>query len=355
MNARPATNPSREYFAADRATATTAMRSLTRACVATAVGAQSSTIYAADFIRQRWPSDRDALALVQRAAVSPTTIATGAYVSPISAALLPALVPLSAAADLLSRALRLDFDGSSVIALPELTAPAAGFVTQGAPIPVVAGVSSGAVTLVPRKFAVITTLTAEMLRDPNVEALVRTVLVEAMGAQLDTVLFDDTAADSTRPAGLLENIAATPANAGSGTEAMIADVSSLIGSVAGVGGKGIVLIAATPQWIALSLRSPKELRWPVLPSNTLTSGTVIAVATSALVSAFSPVPTIEASKESVLHMETDTVAQIVGSGGTATPVRSLFQTDTIGLKLRLPCAWALRSASGLAWTESVNW
>ena len=93
------------------------------------------------------------------------------------------------------------------------------------------------------------------------------------------------------------------------------------------------------------------------PSNSLADGVVICIATNALVSAFGTVPTIEASKEAVVHM--DTAAGAVSTAGApnvvAAPVRSLFQTDCISLKLRLPCAWTLRTASGLAWTQSVNW
>jgi hypothetical protein len=46
----------------------------------------------------------------------------------------------------------------------------------------------------------------------------------------------------------------------------------------------------------------------------------------------------------------------VTSGGTvATPVGSMFQTDSVALKLRWPISWALRTSNAVAWIANVNW
>jgi len=48
--------------------------------------------------------------------------------------------------------------------------------------------------------------------------------------------------------------------------------------------------------------------------------------------------------------------EIVTAGGTpGTSVGSLYQTDEVGLRLRWPISWALRSSNGLAWLTNVNW
>jgi hypothetical protein len=36
-------------------------------------------------------------------------------------------------------------------------------------------------------------------------------------------------------------------------------------------------------------------------------------------------------------------------------MRSLFQTDAIGVRMQLEVSWALRNAGGLSWLQGVNW
>jgi hypothetical protein len=56
--------------------------------------------------------------------------------------------------------------------------------------------------------AVITSLSGEMLRGSNSEAIVRQVLLDNVGPALDAAMFSDTAAvTEERPAGLLNGIA----------------------------------------------------------------------------------------------------------------------------------------------------
>jgi hypothetical protein len=63
---------------------------------------------------------------------------------------------------------------------------------------------------------------------------------------------------------------------------------------------------------------------------------------------------ILASRQSVLHMETAPLP-IVDGGTPTAPVRSLYQTDSIGLKLRVELAWGLRANGAIAWTQGVTW
>jgi hypothetical protein len=103
------------------------------------------------------------------------------------------------------------------------------------------------------------------------------------------------------------------------------------------------------------LRLPASVEWPILTSASLAARTVIAVAAAAIVSATDGAPQIDARSETALHLA-DPAAEIVTAGGSrATPVGSVFQTDSIALRMRLPIAWALRDARGLAWMSNVNW
>jgi hypothetical protein len=142
--------PIRPDVNASRAAAVT---SLTRAAIATA------TRHLANFggPGKSWPNDRD-VELILRAPSSPATTVSNAALAHISTAFLAALVPVSAAAALISRSLQLSFDGAAAISVPTLTMPLADFVGQGKPIPVAQGTSSSGVVLEPHKLAVITAL-----------------------------------------------------------------------------------------------------------------------------------------------------------------------------------------------------
>jgi hypothetical protein len=299
---------------------------------------------------KRWREDRQ-LDTVLRAVVSPATIASTPALAQTTVAFLATLVPVSAGADLLNRALGLSFDGAAQISVPAIAVPSSDFVAEGAPIPVQQAATSLGPILVPHKVAVITSLTGEMMRGSNAEALVRIVLMESTGPAIDKVLFSANAAAADRPAGILNGIAPlTPAGAGEKAGAWVDDLQTLATAVAPVAGNGaIALIAAPAQAVAIALRTPREIDWPFLTSASLPAKTVIAVALNALVSAVEGAPQIDAASEAVVQEET-------APGGLLTgPTRSYYQTDSVGLRLRWPISWALRDARGVAWMQNVNW
>src|SRR5262249_19088055 len=157
-------------------------------------------------------SNDAAAAYLVRAASSPATLAsTTALTRTIIADFLAALGPQSAGAQLLERGLQLSFDGNAAISLPSFVADqnSVAFVQEGAPIPVRQfAIPTPVPQLVPRKMALITSLTNEMLASSNAEAFVRDVLLRNAALGLDKFLFDSTAGDAVRPAGLRYNIAA---------------------------------------------------------------------------------------------------------------------------------------------------
>src|SRR5262249_37299486 len=199
--------------------------------------------------------------------------------------------------------------------------------------------------LKPYKLAVIAALTGEMMRHSSAEDLVRQVLIESTGPGIDKVLFSANAAIAgERPAGLLNGIAGlTPAAAGAKATAIVDDLQTLGAAVAPVAGNGnIILVASADAAVALVLRLPSSVEWPVLMSSSLAARTVIAIAANAVVSAVEGAPVIEARTEPAIHMA-DPAAPIVDIGGiSAQPVMSLFQTDSVALKLTWPISWALR-------------
>jgi hypothetical protein len=332
-----------------------AISTLVRAVIAVGLGTLDKTIPPAEYARRHW-NDRSILDLIRRAPTTPTTIASAAPLAHVAVALLEALVPQSAGADLLMRGIGLNFDNAAQINVPGVAIPTGGFVAEGAPIPVLIAPTNAGATLTPHKLMTITSLTGEMMRNSNAETLIRQVLLESVGPSVDKVIFSANAAGAG-PAGLLYGIAGlTPATGTEKAQIIIDDLQQLALAIASVAGNGeIILIASPDAAVALQLRLYKSVEWPVLTSAQLSAKTVIAVAANGVVSAVEGAPEISASSEAEFHRESNP-QDIVGSGGiVATPVGSLFQTDSVALRLRWPISWSLRASNALAWMTGVNW
>jgi hypothetical protein len=70
-------------------------------------------------------------------------------------------------------------------------------------------------------------------------------------------------------------------------------------------------------------------------------------------------PRFEVSDQATLHFEDTTPLQLVtgaqGSGVVASPSRSMFQTDSLALRMILPMNWAMRRTGVIAWITGVTW
>jgi hypothetical protein len=335
---------------------------LVRSVITAAAGKFEPGTSSRDYARRRWGDDAArSVELLARAASSPATTSTPGWADTLGHIVptyLRNLVPYSAGADLLTRALMLSFDGARTINLPMVVAPMADFVAEMAPVPVVDGTSSLQAALTPFKFAVIVVLTREMTDYSPAEALVREALLQSTGPALDRRLFDAVAAvPGLRPAGLLSGIAAlTPSTNADPTIAMQSDLEMLLAAVSVVAGNSpVVLIAAPAQGVAIGLKTFESFKYPVLVSNSLAAKTIIAIAVNAVASASGAAPEIDTTRAASLHMA-DAPLPLVDSGGiVASPIRATFQTDAIGLRLRWPLSWALRDARGVAWMQNVAW
>ena len=236
-----------------------------------------------------------------------------------------------------------------------VTSPTSGraagmWVPEGAAIPVRAP-SFSAVTLARRKLAVIAVFTRETAEGSNIEAIVRQTLSEASGLALDAAMLSAAPFDAARPAGLLFGVAALPPTPGGGQAAVAADLGKLVADlVARGGGLAPAFVAAPAQATALKLMASPKFDAPVLASVVLPSGTVVAIEASSLVSGFDGTPEFSVSKAGTLHMESAAPQHI----HAASPVRELWQTDALALKMTLAAAWAMR-ASYVAWVQNTTW
>ena len=266
----------------DREQRRRAARSFVRACCAallTAAGeAKNDPAGASGIAEKMWPRDRDT-GHVLKAAQSPATMTSASVLAAqqVLVSFVSSLAPVSAAAALVARGIKLDFSRSASILVPNIVPPVAAFIGEGAPIPVEQETVGGPI-LTPFKLAAIVTFNRELaeISAANVEALVGAALRQAVASRLDAVMFGNAAASSVAPAGILNSISATTASAVTPVgEAMVMDLAKLAGSVARTAGGEIIFICAPEQAASIALRAP-GLPYAVLSTPALTAGTVVA-------------------------------------------------------------------------------
>lgn len=331
-------------------------RTFTRAATALLIS-RARQMPLKDIINANWPRQKE---LITRAATAPATMASVAdLVGAEIADAVTVLAPSSAAATIFARGLQFRFDGAGNIILPHTTGSASNFdfIAEGAPLPVIQTDTSASIVLQPKKMGGISTWTRETFlhSTPNIETVVRTTLDADIGMAIDSKLLDAVAGSSSRPAGLLNGIAAeTESNAANPLEAMVEDVSTLIGAIAATAGNDpVLLIAAAPQAAGLRLWNRSNVNYEVLSTGGLTDGVVVALAVNAFASAGDIAPRFELANETTLHFENTTPLDIT-TAAVATTVKNLFQSDLIGLRTVFEISWGLR-AGGLSWLQSANW
>jgi hypothetical protein len=294
-----------------------------------------------------WRGDRVVDSFIAQAAQQPIMMADVPALVTAMEEFRAALVPQSAAMALFGLAESTTFGEAGMISLRALDdIPEAVWIREGAPIPVVMGLSS-LISLVPHKLATIIPLTNEMMRSSNAEVIMRQALIDNIGPALDRYLFDDQpGVPGLRPPGLLNGVQGLTGSTTAGNEGMTQDLLTLVAALAPYAGNGSIAFVASP---AMSVRMKKieagGTTYPVLVAN---QPNLIAIATRALAVAIDP-PLIDASSQAVFHEEDTNPLPIVDDAGVmASPVRSAWQTDSVGLRFRLPVSWGLR-APAVAW------
>jgi HK97 family phage major capsid protein len=304
------------------------------------------------------------LKMLLRAATSPTTLASTTTLSQnVVANLIRSMSATIAAAAVLSRCNQLDLDGIASVAFPGLNPSAsnAAFVTEAGSIPV-RQLAFGPALVSLFKFAALAVVTNEIFEHsvPSIETAVQAALQDSVGLALDAAIFSSTPASGSRPAGILVGLSAlTPSASTIPSEAMNEDLATLIGSVSSVGGNGPVLIVASPKQAAAAKLKQVNDNYEIFSSAALSDKVVIAIATSALVSAMDPIPRFSISTDATVHMEDTSPATLLGAPGSPTvvaaPVRALWQTNCTGLKALLEIGWAMRHPAGAAFMTNTLW
>jgi HK97 family phage prohead protease/HK97 family phage major capsid protein len=313
-----------------------------------------------------------------RAAANPAmTTVTGwaaELVQQINVDFMELLVPQSVYPRLSAKGMALQFGRNGRIAIPTRAATptiAGSFVGEGMPIPVRQGAFTAQV-LTPKKMAVITTWTREIdiHSIPAIEGLLRNAIQEDTAVSLDAILLDAGAATTIRPAGILNGVTVTPGNAAATTplDKFIADLKTLIGALTTTTKgnlRNLTFLMNPTDVLSMTLlheagvfpflegggRLP-----PIIDAGTVTAKTVIAIDAADFVSVGAEGPRFEVSDQATLHEEDSSPQPITGgTPSPATPVRSLWQTDSLALRLILPVNWTIRRAGVVAAVNNVQW
>lgn len=327
-------------------------------------------------LEERYPG-HDATAMFARAdqTIGTTTVSGWAseIVQTVNQGFLDALMPFSIYPALRSKGIGVSFDGIGTVSLPSRTAGGAGggFVAEGSPIRV-GRITTAATTMTPKKLGVIVPFSRELAKrsTPAIEALVRQAILEDTGVILDTALIDATASSTARPAGLLNGVSAVAVGYGGGDyQAVLADFKTLLAPFfAANAADNIVVIMNPAQGLSLSMMPGPDgvigsfmtairERVTFLESTTVTAGRLIALRASDFATATGDTPDFDVSEQATVHMEDTSPLEIVSGTGptTADPVRSFWQTATIGVRMIMDISWKMRRSGMVQWINGTSW
>jgi HK97 family phage prohead protease len=289
---------------------------------------------------------------------------------------LASLMPNGIYTGLAPRGFRLTLGRNASASIPTRSATptvAGSFLAEGAPIPV-RRATFVPITIGLKKLGVISTFTRELYTHstPNIEALLTDAMRDDTQVSVDTILVS-AGAVGVGPAGLRNGVSGLTPTAGGGFTALIADLKALTGALAAVNGlRNPVWIMHDQQVNSIGLTQNAGgnfpfrdeigqgtlLGYPLIKSTTQTLGQVILVAAEEFVSVTGDEPDFSVSDQATLHMEDTTPLQIgtVGAPPTvAAPAQSMFQTDSIALRMILPMNWMMRRAGMVSWVAAVTW
>jgi hypothetical protein len=216
---------------------------------------------------------------------------------------------------------------------------------------------------------------------PAIEGLLRNAIQEDTAAAIDAVLLDATVASAIRPAGLRwysAGLTPTPIGAPANPfNALVTDLKNLTGAIlTATNGniRNMVFIMNPQQALSIGFIQPPNPSGlfpfrdeinagringkPLILSGTVPLGTVICLDAADFVSVTGDNPRFEISDQATLHME-DTNPAHLGTVGTpnsfAAPAMSMFQTDSMALRLVLPMNWIVRRTGVVSWVAGVTW
>lgn len=275
--------------------------------------------------------------------------------------------------------LALNLDSAGTAYVPGVAAGGANgsFFAEGNPIRV-GKITTDNRTLTSRKVGVIIAFSREAAKrsTPDLEALFSRRILADTAATIDSTLLDATDEDATRPGGLLYDqvasaaIAATASGYGGGDHvAVMEDFKALMQPfIDANAADGITVIMNPKQGLALDFMvgpdgalgdwfARARERFSFVESTHATAGRLIAVRAEDFASAVGSVE-FEMSNQATLHMEDAAPAALSATGSpntVAAPIRSLFQTDSKGIRMVMDINWRMMRAGMVRWINGTSW
>ena len=217
--------------------------------------------------------------------------------------------------------------------------PPATIIAEGSPIPAFRG-ALAPLTLSPVKLAAIVGLSDELVRSSEIEAVTRAMLSESVATGLDAAFF------STTAPGILNGL--SPIASSTATDphdALLADLSNLLKALTAPSPETTFVMSPSNYVVATALLGP-SFGYAVAQSSGLAAETVVAVDPLGVAAAFGEERSTLSDAATIHEFDTPTSLSVVGTPNTiAAPTRSYFQTDSTGVKLVAPIAWAARAGS----------
>jgi HK97 family phage prohead protease len=259
------------------------------------------------------------------------------------------------------------------------------FVGEGKPIPVRRGIL-GSVTLTPKKMGVISEFTDEMMdfSVPDIEQIIRNGIVIDTARTVDMVLLDAGAETAIRPAGLGNGLTPIAGAVGADEAALRADIKAALAPFAAANAvDGLVWLMNPMTKIALTLMT-NALGMPSMFAAQIAQGnlsgipfiesTNVALHTLWLVryydlaSASGDTPEFSVSDQATLHEVEGYAADGTASGEVlpistgapgaavvATPIRSLWQTESFAVRMILPLDWGTMRPNTAQKVTGITW
>lgn len=327
-------------------------------------------------VEARYPG-HEATAVMTRADATIATTTTSGWASQLVqnsfGDFLDLLSPFSVYPGLSSRGVKVTFNNNQgSITIPSSSSDSAlagGFVLEGDPIPV-GRMTTTSITMAPHKFGIITTMSKEAAAytTPALENVLRNSILRRTAITLDGLLLDNVAGTATRPAGLLNGVSATAVGYGGGDyAAVIEDINALMAPFDDANaGRNMVLIMHPAQARKLSMMPGPDgafgwadrfmSQFTVLVSTNATAGRLIAIDAEDFATATGDTPVFDVSEQATIHMS-DTPLEIVSGTGptTADPVRSMWQTNSIALRMVVNLTWKMRRTGMVRWINGTSW
>lgn len=324
---------------------------------------------------ERYPG-HEATAIVAKADQTIGTTGTSGWASElvqtVNQGFLQALVGMSIYPSLRDRGVGLNFDGLGTIKLPRRTAGGAGggFVAEGSPIRV-GRITTAAAELTPKKMGVIVPFSRELAKrsTPAIEAIVRRAILEDTAAILDAALLDATASSTARPAGLLNGVSAVASGYGGGDHVAVKeDFKALLAPFISANAADNITVVMNPaQGLSIAMMDgpANNANWfraiadrvNFVESTYATANRLVALRNSDFYTAVGDAPEFDINETATVHMEDTTPLEIVSGTGptTADPVRSFYQTATVGVRMLMDVSWVMGRTSMVQWIDGTSW